>query len=81
MDFMKLSFHVTNMQSDVSLGEAAAYSPALSGACDSRATPMSTPSARGGTGSGKFRSILLFIPLRLGQDTFNMSYADSLKVC
>ena len=29
----------------------------------------------------EFRSILLFIPLRLGQDTFNMTYADPLKVC
>ena len=29
---------------------------------------------------GYFRPLLLFIPLRLGQDNFNMEYADALKV-
>lgn len=28
----------------------------------------------------RFRSLLLFIPLRLGQDKFNPEYADALKV-
>ena len=28
-----------------------------------------------------YRSLLLFIPLRLGQDKFNMEYASALKVC
>ena len=30
---------------------------------------------------GYFRSLLLFVPLRLGQDKFNMEYAAALKVC
>ncbi len=30
--------------------------------------------------SGGFRPLLLFIPLRLGQETFNMEYAEPLKV-
>ena len=30
--------------------------------------------------SSTSRSILLLIPLRLGQDSFNMQYADGLKV-
>lgn len=29
---------------------------------------------------GYFRPLLLFIPLRLGQDSFNMEYAEALKV-
>ena len=29
----------------------------------------------------EFRSLLLFIPLRLGQEKFNMEYAEALKVC
>ena len=29
---------------------------------------------------GNFRPLLLFIPLRLGQDSFNMEYAIALKV-
>lgn len=31
--------------------------------------------------SPAFRPLLLFIPLRLGQDKFNMEYADALKAC
>lgn len=70
MDFMKLSF------------------------C---APPQMPPMARGGAPSqqhwgrpagnfarplgGKFRPVLLFIPLRLGQESFNHTYASSLKVC
>ncbi len=30
--------------------------------------------------SGGFRPLLLFVPLRLGQETFNMEYAEPLKV-
>ena len=33
----------------------------------------------GGVGAG-FRSLLLFIPLRLGQEKFNMEYKEALKV-
>ena len=33
----------------------------------------------GGEGAG-FRSLLLFIPLRLGQEKFNMEYKEALKV-
>ena len=29
----------------------------------------------------EFRSLLLFIPLRLGQDKFNMEYKDAVKAC
>lgn len=31
--------------------------------------------------STSFRPILLFIPLRLGQEKFNMEYKDALKAC
>lgn len=34
----------------------------------------------GSVNSGSFRPLLLFIPLRLGQETFNMEYATPLKV-
>lgn len=34
----------------------------------------------GSVTSGGFRPLLLFIPLRLGQETFNMEYAEPLKV-
>lgn len=33
-----------------------------------------------GTESSTFRSLLLFIPLRLGQDKFNLQYKEALKV-
>lgn len=29
----------------------------------------------------RFRPLLIFIPLRLGQEKFNMEYADALKAC
>jgi len=32
------------------------------------------------TGGNPFRSLLLFIPLRLGQEKFNTEYAKDLKV-
>lgn len=32
------------------------------------------------TEGSKFRSLLLFIPLRLGQEKFNMEYRDAVKV-
>lgn len=35
----------------------------------------------GSVRSGGFRPLLLFIPLRLGQETFNMDYVAPLKVC
>lgn len=36
----------------------------------------------GGVATGsRFRSILLFIPLRLGQDKFNMEYKEAVKAC
>ena len=37
-------------------------------------------SDKGSRHLGYFRPLLLFIPLRLGQDSFNMEYADALKV-
>ena len=35
----------------------------------------------GGAKGSEFRSLLLFIPLRLGQDKFNMEYKEAVKVC
>ena len=37
-------------------------------------------SDKGSKHLGFFRPLLLFIPLRLGQDSFNMEYAEALKV-
>ena len=34
----------------------------------------------GGAKRSEFRSLLLFIPLRLGQDKFNMEYKEAIKV-
>lgn len=41
---------------------------------DSIPSPISSPSS-------VFRPLLLFIPLRLGQERFNMEYADAVKAC
>ena len=41
---------------------------------DSPPSPISSPSP-------VFRPLLLFIPLRLGQERFNMEYADAVKAC
>ena len=63
--FMKLSFHERP-------------TPLASGGMLTKrsvSTPCGYPE-----NDDKFRSLLLFIPLRLGQDSFNFQYADSLKV-
>lgn len=41
---------------------------------------VATPTNYSDTPSN-FRPLLLFIPLRLGQDKFNMEYAEALKTC
>ena len=41
---------------------------------DSPPSPICSPSS-------VFRPLLLFIPLRLGQERFNMEYADAVKAC
>lgn len=38
------------------------------------------PDEVGGAEESEFRSLLLFIPLRLGQDKFNMEYKEAIKV-
>lgn len=66
LDFMKLSLRVQSISP-----EAIHVQPTSAARVAS-----SNDSVR----PGQFRSILLFIPLRLGQDTFNTNYSDALKV-
>ncbi len=77
MDFMKLSLCQHHHMSPASSSLAAERRGYLASPTKVRA--VSTPSISQAKCS-KFRSLLLFIPLRLGQDTFNIDYQDSLKV-
>jgi cysteine protease ATG4 len=48
---------------------------------DSESDDCFTTDEVGGAKGSEFRSLLLFIPLRLGQDKFNMEYKEALKAC
>ena len=70
-DFMKLSIRSPDVLSHTATPDSARVKP----------TPAASVPVTGSRAErGGFRSLLLFIPLRLGQDTFNTSYADALKV-
>lgn len=67
MDFMKLSFCVSPQIPPRAWG---------GGLQELGAKPSKFARPQGGT----FRPVLLFIPLRLGQESFNQTYANALKV-
>lgn len=68
MDFMKLSLRE---QTTPSPRRPPPIPPELPPDSLSPTTPTNSPT---------FRSLLLFIPLRLGQDSFNKQYTEALKV-
>ena len=68
MDFMKFSFCASSHMPPVGRGTGGLQEQG------------GRPSNFGRPQGGKFRPVLLFIPLRLGQESFNQTYAESLKV-
>ena len=90
LDFLKLSI-TSNSASSVDSpsefetlaepSEVHCNDPPQSGEEEEKLTAGAGASEDGGLGPvSNFRPLLLFIPLRLGQDSFNMEYAVALKV-
>ena len=78
MDFMKLSLREgSSVVSPYPSSSSTTCSNALLSSLNEE--PASVSSVKMATRD--FRSLLIFIPLRLGQDKFNEMYTESLKVC
>ncbi len=79
LDFMKLSIRENPC---VSGGVAATNAePSLESVLENSSGEEDEERCTAGKAESEFRPILIFIPLRLGQDRFNEQYKDSLKVC
>lgn len=82
LDFMKLSLRAPSSspaharQTDAQTAAMNAHSKQTG----VEAAAMDASSDTATVAPAAFRPILLFIPLRLGQDTFNPSYSEALKV-
>lgn len=80
MDFMKLSLCVSPEKDATDLLTPPTHRPAVPEGHPIAGAKEEEEEEGEGEGREKFRSLLLFIPLRLGQDTFNTVYSEALKV-